>query len=252
MRQDQIALQLYTVRQLAAVDLAGTLQAVAKAGFRSVEIAGLPDEAPAEIRRRLDDAGLVAVAAHVGIDRLRGGASNVADRLDALGCGRLIVPGLPEDERRTVDGVVRFATDLNGFVGRLHDRGIRVGYHNHAFEFAPLDGATVWDVLLSELAPKVEIELDVYWASVGGRDPVDLIEQAGDRVRLLHMKDRAPGPEPRDAPAGEGMLDMPAIVDAGRRVGVEWYVAEQDEPNDALADVATAYRNLASMASGRA
>ena len=81
MRDDQIALQLYTVRRLAAVDLAGTLRSVAEAGYRAVELAGLPEVAPAELKKMLDDVGLRPVASHEGIERLRADAGAVADRL---------------------------------------------------------------------------------------------------------------------------------------------------------------------------
>ena len=74
---------------------------------------------------------------------------------------------MPEEDRRTADDVRRFARRARRLRRRLAERGIRLGYHNHAFEFAPLDGTTVWDVLLAELPPEVELELDVYWAAVG-------------------------------------------------------------------------------------
>jgi len=248
MRHDQIALQLYTVRRLAAVDLPGTLRAVAAAGYRAVEIAGLPETAPGELAQLLDEAGLKSVASHEGIERLREDAGAVADRLTQLSCPRVIVPWIPEGDRPTPDDVRRFAAELGRFARTFADRGIRLAYHNHSFEFAPLDGTTVWDVLLAELAPEVELELDVYWAAVGGRDPVAEIRANADRVRLMHMKDRTPGPEPHDAPAGEGNLPFPEIIEAGRAAGVEWYIAEQDEPRDALEDIASAYRYLASVA----
>ena len=247
MRQDQIALQLWTVRETIAADLPGTLEAVAAAGYRSVELAGLSDTAPAALARVLRDAGLEAVASHEGIDRLRDDASAVGDRLAALGCPRIIVPWMPEEDRQDRAAVQRFAAELGVFAQRFATQGIRLGYHNHAFEFAPLAETTVWDVLLAELPPEVELELDVYWAAEGGRDPVAEIRATGDRIRLLHMKDRAAGTEPHDAPAGEGTLPMPAIVEAARAAGVEWYIAEQDEPQDALVDIATAFRNLQSL-----
>ena len=256
MRHDQIALQLYTVRRRAAVDLPGTLRAVAAAGYRAVEVAGLPEIAPRELARLLDGAGLRAVASHEGVERLREGASEVADRLAELGCTRAVVPWIPEPDRMTADDVRRFAAELGGFARSFSARGIGLGYHNHAFEFAPPgdgstrppDGATVWDVLLAELPPEVEIELDIYWAAVGGRDPVAEIHAIADRVRLLHMKDRAPGPEPRDVPAGEGTLPFPDIVEAARAAGVEWYVVELDEPREPLDDIAVALRYLESLA----
>jgi sugar phosphate isomerase/epimerase len=106
----------------------------------------------------------------------------------------------------------------------------------------------VWDVLLGELVPEIEIELDVYWAAVGGRDPVAEIEATAGRVRLLHMKDHTAGSEPHDAPVGEGTLPMPAIVDAARAAGVEWYIVEQDEPQAPLDDVTRSLRYLESLA----
>ncbi len=244
MRLDQIALQLWTVRNLAAVDLPGTLDAVAAAGYRAVELAGLAEVPPAELARRLDDAGLRPMAAHVGIDRMREDAAAVADRLATLTCPRAVVPWLPEEDRRDRAGVQRFAAELGSLAEGFADRGIRLGYHNHDFEFEPLGETTVWDVLLAELPRTVDLELDVYWAAAGGRDPVGEIRAAGGRIRLLHLKDRAPGDEPHDAPAGEGTLPMAAIIDAGRAAGVEWYVAEQDEPLDALADIASAFTVL--------
>jgi sugar phosphate isomerase/epimerase len=172
----------------------------------------------------------------------------VADRLATLGCPRVIVPWMAPDHRRTVVDVRRFAAAIASVAAPLADRGLRLGYHNHDFEFERLEGTTIWDVLLAELPPAIELELDVYWLSVGDRDPVTEIRAARDRVRLLHMKDRSPGPEPHDAPAGTGILPFAAIVEAGRAAGIEWYIAEQDDPADAIADVATAARNLEALA----
>lgn len=248
MRPDQIALQLYTVRRLARDDLAGTLRAVASAGYRSVEVAGIPEAAAADLGRLLADAGLEAIAAHQGLDLLRADTSGVVDWLRELSCPRVVVPSLPDEERATPDGVRRLVAELNELAERLAGEGVRLGYHNHAAEFAPLDGTTTWQILLSELSDTVELEVDVFWASVGGRDPVDVIADGGRRVRLLHMKDRQAGEGASDAPAGAGSLDFAAIVEAGRAAGVAWYIAEQDEPASELADIATARRNLLALA----
>jgi sugar phosphate isomerase/epimerase len=248
MRHDQIALQLYTLRRLAADDLAGTLAAVAAAGYRAVEVAGLPDVAPAELKRMLDANGLRPIASHEGIERLRTDAGAVAARMGELGCPRVIVPWMPEADRATAAAVRGFAAELAVFARRMAEDGIRLGYHNHDFEFTALEAGTLWDVLLAALPPEVELELDVYWASVGGRDPVSEIEAIADRVRLLHMKDRAAGATPHDAPVGEGTLPMPALVEAARAAGVEWYVVEQDEPAEPLANIATSLRYLESLA----
>ena len=248
MRNDQIALQLYTVRRLLAEDLPGTLEAVARAGYRSVELAGLPPTDTATLARALAGAGLRVVSAHESLESLRADELAVTQRLAELGCPRLVVPALPEADRATPDRVRRAAADLASIAERLAIAGIRLGYHNHAFEFQALEDTTIWDVLLAALPAAVDVELDVYWASVGGRDPVALIGSLADRVRLLHMKDRAAGPQPRDAPPGAGILPWPQIVAAARRAGVDWYIVEQDEPREPLVDIERGLRHLAGLA----
>ena len=248
MRHDQIALQLYTVRRLLAADLPGTLAAVAAAGYTSVELAALSDIPADDLARHFDDAGLTPIASHEGIDRLRSDPQAVARRLRVLGCPRVVVPWMPPADRESIEAVRRFAAELGQLAETFAAEGLRLGYHNHDFEFAPIDGTTAFDVLLAELPASVELEVDVYWVSVGGREPVAAIEAAGDRVRMLHMKDRAPGVDAHDAPAGSGVLDFPAIVDAGRAARVEWYVVELDEPGDGIADITAAAAYLESLA----
>jgi len=248
MKHDQIALQLYTVRELTATDLPGTLRAVADAGYGSVELAAMPPTEPAALKRLLADANLRPIASHEGIGSMRADAVAVADRLATLSCPRLILPGMEHADRSSADAVRRFADDVNGFVGIVADRGLRLGYHNHDWEFEPLDGTTTWDILLERLAPEVELEIDVYWAAVAGRNPVTLIRETGGRVRTLHMKDLIAKPQPHDAPAGDGELDFPAIIAAGREVGIEWYIAEQDDPQSPIDDIGRAHLYLASLA----
>ncbi len=248
MRHDQIALQLYTVRELAARDLPRTLAAVSAAGYGAVELAGLPDLRTGELARLLDASNLRVVASHEGIERLRDGVDAVAARLAEVGCPRVIVPWMPEDDRRDVDAVRRFAAELATLADELEPRGMRLGYHNHDFEFAPLGGTTVWDVMLDELPSAVALELDVYWAAVGGRDPAAEIRANPGRIQLLHMKDRAAGEAPHDAPVGDGILPIPDLVEAARSSGVEWFIVEQDEPADALADIHRSFRYLTALA----
>jgi sugar phosphate isomerase/epimerase len=234
MRRDQIALQLYTVRRPAADDLPGTLREVATAGYRSVELAGLPPGPVATLRSLLDDAGLQVIAAHHSLDEVRTNLAAVLERLIGLGCPRLIVASLPERDRSSPASVRRAAEDMGRAGDSAAGMGIEIGFHNHAVEFEVGPEGSAWDMLLETLPASVAIELDVYWASIAGQDPVQLIDALGGRVRLLHMKDMAPGPARTDAAPGDGVLPWPRIVEAGRRAAVAWYIVEQDEPDDPM------------------
>lgn len=248
MRVDQIALQLYTVRSLTGDDLPGTLRGVAEAGYRAVELAGLPEFPTEEIRAALDDAGLAVMGAHQAIDDLRQDLDGTLDRLETLGSPRAIVPWLSATDRSDPDAVRRVSAELGRLADACARRSIRLGYHNHDFEFAPLDGSSVWELLLASLPDSVELELDVYWASIAGMDPVDIIDRSAGRVRLLHMKDMAAGEARRDAPPGSGVLPWESIIDAGRKADVEWYVVEQDEPGDPLGDARRGFDHLRGLA----
>jgi sugar phosphate isomerase/epimerase len=248
MRPDQIAVQLYTLRAETARDLPGTLHSVATAGYRAVELAGLPPIEPERLRDLLAAEQLESMAAHESLESLRADTGAVLDRLVTLGCPRIVVPWLPERERSDSQGVRRLAAELGAIARVCASRGISLGYHNHAFEFAALDGTTVWDVLLDALPIEVELEIDVYWAAVGGRDPVEVIRDAGARVRLLHMKDMAPGSERSDVTPGDGILSWREIVAAGTAADVAWYVVEEDNPRDAIAEIARGFAYLRGLA----
>ena len=114
---------------------------------------------------------------------------------------------------------------------------MRLAYHNHDVEFLPLDGTTVWDVLVGETSPDLlDFELDVYWAAFAGHAPAEIIARDGARIGLLHMKDLTD--DRRDAPVGTGELPWRTIALEAARGAIRWYIVEQDNPGDAFADVA--------------
>ena len=251
MRRDQIALQLYTVRDLARVDLPGTLRKVAEIGYPAVEFAGLHGHSAKHIRAVLDEVGMTAPAAHVPYARLQADAFAVFADLTTLGAHYAIVPWIGE-EHRTGDAARRFVGTLNGLGERAKAAGLKLGYHNHDFEFAPLDGSsgsggTMWDLILAETDPAlVALELDLYWVEYGGGDTMALINAAPERYELLHVKDMTgEGDARKDAPIGAGSLDLAAI--AGGSDATTWYVVEQDTPADPLADVATSLAGMERM-----
>ena len=250
MRPDQISLQLYTVRQETARDMPGTLRRISEIGYPAVEFAGYGDLIPQDLKTIIDDLGIRASAAHVPFDSWATDPEAVISDMLALDCAHAVLPTGPPEYRRDEAAVARLAESLNRWGELCRQSNITFSYHNHDFEFAPLGPTTMWSVLVRETDPElVHFEVDLYWVKYGGADPETVMRDVGDRVRLVHLKDMAPDDTRSDLPVGEGTMPWSALLEAADAAGVEWYVAEQDNPRDALEDVRTSLRNLRELAS---
>jgi sugar phosphate isomerase/epimerase len=246
MRSAQIGVQLYTLRDETARDMPGTLRKLAALGYGAVEFAGYGSASPTEIRQVLDNEGIIAIGAHVALVDLETRLHQALAECQILGCEYAVVPWVPESWRGSPADVSRLCERLNSLGELCRAEGIRLGYHNHAVEFAPLDGTTAWDILARETSPElVDLELDLYWAAQAGADPAAVLRRDRSRVRLVHAKDMARDSD-ADAPVGEGRLDWPAILEAAGDE-VRWYIVEQDEPGDPFPAVERALRNLRSL-----
>ena len=249
MKADQIALQLYTVRDRTAQDFVGTLRQLAAMGYQAVELAGFGGLGVAELRGVLDDLGLRAMGAHVQFAQFEASAEQVCADLQTLGCDYAIVPSLPAEHRVDEALLRQAAASFNRWGAVAQAAGQRFAYHNHAFEFAPLGGGTAYDIIVAETDPTlVALEVDLFWAFYGGVDPVALTRRLGSRAALLHVKDMAPGEERTDTPVGEGIMPWDQLLAVGAEVGAAWYIVEQDHPKDSMEDVRTSLRNLERMA----
>lgn len=252
MKRDQIGVQMYTLREMAAKDLDATLGTVAKMGYTGVEFAGFQGHSAADVKAMLDKYGLQAFAAHIPVTQFEGDIESVVSDLTTIGAPWGIVPWVSPDERGEAS-MRDLGLKMNAWASRLKDAGIGFGYHNHDFEFtAKVDsGETLYQTLLNITDPNlVFFELDAFWASFGGYEPDELIKANADRIRLVHLKDASKDDPRKDVPFGDGVLDWGAILSAARSAGVEYYITEQDHPNpdDPAGDVQTALRNAESMA----
>lgn len=238
--------QLYTVRTAIAKDPATTLARIAKTGYRELEILQptLPVVAPLAKKH-----GLSIVSAHLdGPTSMGQGLSDFIAQARSHGLKYLVVPWVPPNERPTDRaGFAQLAARWSGMAREVAAAGLQLCYHNHAFEFGTDRDGTRWlDVIMERTASaKMALELDVFWASIAGADPIALLEQYRGRVALVHLKDRNPqSPQTlvelkvaRDAfvEVGTGALDFPRILAAARRAGVAHYFVEQDAtPGDPL------------------
>jgi sugar phosphate isomerase/epimerase len=244
-----LGVQLYTVRQALADDVPGTLAALAEIGYEEVETAGLYGLAPADFRRLLDGEGLRAVSGHVPLESLVGEALEATlDDAEALGQHWVTVPWLGDDHR-TADGYRRAAAALDRAGEAAARRGMRVAYHNHDFEFEPLDEAgrrTGWELLLQHTDPDlVDLQMDLFWTVHAGSDPIAWFERHAGRFPMVHAKDRTASGEMVDV--GAGAMDFGAILSAGRAAGLRHVFVEHDRPADPLASVRRSYETLASL-----
>lgn len=223
----QIALQLYTVRDALARDFAGTIQRVAAIGYAGVETAGFPNTTPAAAAQHFQSLGLVVAGMHSPLP-LGDRQNEVLETADALGCRRLVLGSTPREEVSTFAGVQRLCDRLNEASLVAASRGLTLGVHNHWWEFERTsEGPYVYEILRQRLDPAIFFELDTYWIKTAGGDPVSIVAGFGSRAPLLHLKD---GPAVRDEPMvalGDGILDFPAIIQAGRP-HTEWLIVELD------------------------
>lgn len=238
-----LGLQLYTVRAAMAQDVSATLARVAALGYREVEFAGYFGATPAEIRRIVAEAGLTAPAAHIspfpGADQVPANAARWIDEAREAGHQTLVVPWLDPDQRRTLDQFRQLADAMNALGEQCRAAGLDLAYHNHDFEFAALDGAQPYDLLLQRCAPDlVAFELDLYWAVHGGRDPLALLADHPGRFPLCHVKDRAT--DGRMADVGAGGIDFAAIF-ASPDAAFRHYFVERDDAPDPFSSAAVSY-----------
>ena len=244
-----VALQMYTVRDDAARDFAGTLRQVAAIGYRGVELAGYGGLTIDAVHHELDALGLRAAGSHIALTRLENELSRVVAECQTLGCTHVVCPFLPP-ERRTESAYRALTHSLNAIGATLQREGLILCYHNHAFEFeTEIDGFPAYDWLLSNTdAASVQIELDVYWVQKSGRDPVAYLDRLAGRVPLVHLKDITRDERATFAPVGTGTIAFDPIFASAERGGAAWYIIEQDQSDGPAIEAAgTSWQNLQQM-----
>ncbi|MEA2584162.1 MAG: hypothetical protein QOF33_2247 [Thermomicrobiales bacterium] len=228
MSENQIGLQLYSVRHLTAEDMLGALRHVAEIGFRAVEFAGYGNASVAEIRRTLDELGVRAVSDHVRFERFETRLEETLEELQTLGCTHAVVPWLAP-EWRGADRVAELGERFNSWGARCREAGIRFGYHNHDFELVLVDGTMLLDRLIEATDPGlVAFQIDFYFTAAAGVDGAALVRRLAGRTPTLHVKDLAPGPEGKDAAVGAGVIDWDPILAAAKESGTAWYIVEKE------------------------
>ena len=259
--KDTMGLQLYTLRNQIKEDLPGTLQAVADAGYYQVELMRTLG-ADADLKAA-KNVGLKVTSAMIDWRSLIAPDAPGAPSFDTIleaatksGLNYLVIPYIAKGHRETADHFKANAERANRAGEKCKAAGIQLCYHNHAFEFGPLScGRTGWDVFVQEFDPKlVAFEIDVFWATIAGNDPVKMVRSLEGRVAQLHLKDLKAGIDtihdegkvPKDAfqEVGDGIIDWNAVLEVAEATGVAQCHVEQDQSPDPIASVGQSMRYL--------
>jgi len=227
-RRFPIGLQLYSVREDCKRDLPGTIAAVAKMGYKGVEFAGYYDRTAKQLRKMLDDNGLVCCGTHTGLDTLLG--DNLVRTIEfnkTLGNKYLIVPGLPEKYRSSHQAWLDTAKLFNELAEKVKPHEMLVGYHNHSIEFTAMDGELPWDTFYGNTRKDVVMQIDVGNAIHGGADPLPYLYKYPGRAITVHVKEFSE--TNKKALVGEGDVNWKAFFALCKAVGqTEWYIVEQE------------------------
>jgi sugar phosphate isomerase/epimerase len=248
---ERIGVQLYTVRSILPGDFEGTLARIAEIGYREVEFAGYFGRTPAQVRDALKRAGLRAPAAHVSFEALEEGWDATLHTARLVGHEYLVCAWIPEERRQTLDDWHRVADRLDQAAVAAHAAGIQFAYHNHNFEFMPMAGRLHYDVLLEATDPALlKLELDLFWITFAGGDPLDYFARYPGRFPLVHVKDMLAKPAP-DAAAGDvmtavgkGTIDWRRIFGHAGQAGIKHYFVEHDNPPVPLDSLRASYAYL--------
>ncbi|MEA3345206.1 MAG: sugar phosphate isomerase/epimerase [Chloroflexota bacterium] len=250
-----VALQLYSAREECAEDLVGTLRAVAEMGYEGVEFAGYYGREAEELRGILDGLGLEVAGTHIGINTLLGDElQRTIEFNNVLGNKFLIVPGLPEEYRNSKSAWLKTAEIMNEVSEKVKPHGMRVGYHNHAVEFQPMEGENPWDIFFGATDEDVVMQLDTGNALYGGGDCVSILERYPGRAITVHLKPYSTEAGPHAEKGFRPLIGEDDILwdDVFRLCetigGTEWYIVEYESdaypPLEAVARCLDAIRAM--------
>ena len=247
-----LGVQLYTVRSVIEKDLLGTLAAIRKIGYRTVETYVAEYKMPAkDLRQAILDAGLVVPSAHFGYNDF----GTRFDYAKELGSECMVCSSIPATIANSADGYKKAAEQYNEWGEQAKKMGLKFGFHNHNMEFKDYGGVTGFDVLMQNTDPAlVQWQMDCYWVAQAGRDPVEMLRKYGKRMQSLHLKDRKPNvPTSTDTGAasahftevGTGTLDWVTILKlAGKDHIPNMYVEQDQVERPPLESLQISYTNL--------
>jgi sugar phosphate isomerase/epimerase len=237
----KVGLQLYTLRDYIGKDVKGVIAKVAKAGYKEVETFGYDVSkrqfwglGPKDFKELLADNGLKSPSGHYGMDQFlaEGKDDDIKAYIEAahgLGQSTIVIPYLDEKYRKTTEDFKVTAGKFNKIAHMIKAGGLSTGYHNHNFEFVPVDGTMLYDVLLKETDHSlIHFEMDLYWVVRAGQDPIKWIKAHPGRFSMWHIKDMDKAKRELNTEVGAGSIDFKKIFEYKKLAGVKHIFMEQE------------------------
>ena len=267
---NNIGIQLFSLPKMLEADFAMTLKMLGQMGYREIELfgpypfsassaveswqaitpmlgfsgSGFFGQSAVEARQTLDEASLQAVAMHTDLDTLHQHMHELGEAATTLGVEYVGIAAVPEPQRKTLEDYKKVAHDFNQIGASAQKVGLKFFYHNHGYGLQEQQGQIPMKIILDETDPElVFFEMDLYWTTAGGADPIAYLQEYPDRYRLMHIKDMREkvqfsgnGSNPQEwmelfpymTPAGDGVLDLSAILPVAKEMGVKHFLVEQD------------------------
>jgi sugar phosphate isomerase/epimerase len=239
-RKIPVGVQLYSVRGQCKKDLPGTLTAIAKIGYRGVEFAGYHERSAKELRKMLDNLGLVACGTHTPYESVQ--PAKLAETIEfnrEIGNKFLIVPWMTG---KTKQDWLDKAKLFNEVADKVKAEGMWVGYHAHQHDFQKIEGESAWDIFFGGTKADVVMQLDTSNCVEGGADPVAVLKKYPGRAKSIHLKANGGGPE---AVIGEDKVDWKGVFEFCEGQGAtQWYVVEHESSKDPLEAVKRSFEAL--------
>lgn len=288
-RLDRVGLQVWSIAKFLEEDLEGGLEMLARVGYKELELygpypfstqrdkdawngitkmvgfsqSGYFGRTAKDFKQTLDRYGLSSPAMHVGLDTLRNNLGKTAEAANILGQRYAGIAAIPQEERSTVDDYKHLADEFNIIGENAKKLGIRFYYHNHGYGLKEVDGIIPFNLIIEGTDPSlVYFEMDIFWHSAGGADPLRYLANNPGRFKLMHIKDMSrevrfsgDGGDPRQwielfpyiTDPGNGILDIKAILSTARKSGVEHFIFENDVITNPKLSLEGAFKHLASL-----
>jgi len=258
-----VGLQLYTIRDVMAVDPLATLKKVSDMGYKNLELANYSNGkfygfSPKELKKIVGDLGMTILSSHTQVEAAGitiDNAKKMADDHAEVGVKYCVQPWV-NDVDRNIESYKKMVGDWNEVGKIMKGVGIQFGYHNHNFEFKPIDGIIpYYDIFMREMDPNyITMEIDLFWVSKAGQNPVEMFKKYPGRFQLFHMKDMLTNQDPffdviKDdvCSVGAGVIDFKAILASKELAGMKYLFVEDDNQGNGkpFEAIETSISNLA-------